>query len=112
MSFGVQIRDLLHCKVYTTNFGADVTGSFTGKRGLICWNAHRRASKEILVALQNLKFFLQLEKYVCQSYSPARVSSVEFRWLLFIKNETTSEKLPPTRDAFVRRLFCGPITNA
>ena len=89
--------------------GADITGSFAGKGKVTCWNAFEKASEDILKALKRLgcsqrvpdENFLLLEKFVCQLYcSNARDRTVaELRWLLFKKNQATSEKLPATRDA-------------
>ena len=106
--------------------GADIIGSFVGKGKGTCWNAFEKTSEDILRALKSLgcsqrvpdENFLLLVKFVCRLYcSNSRVSTVaELRWLLFKKNQATSEKLLPTRDVLHQAILrahypCMPWAN-
>ena len=72
-------------------------------------NAFKKANTDVLLALGRLghtetleeETFLQIEQFGCQVYSPkSHVKSVsELRWLMFKKNQSTSDHLPPTLDS-------------
>lgn len=89
--------------------GADITGSFSGKAKKSWWNVFGKTTADIMEALAKLgcsetldeNVFLKIEELVCRLYMPdSKINTVaELRWVLFKKNQSTSESLPPTRDA-------------
>lgn len=89
--------------------GADIIGSFAGKRKLACWEVFFETDEDIIIALTDLGTTAQptlrtvtaIEKSVCQLYRPkTRISSVkDVRWFLFRRKQAQSERLPPTQAA-------------
>ena len=75
--------------------GADVTGSFAGKRELACWKAFVNADEDVTEALIDLgtahqpfpRTFGAIEKLMCQLYYPKTCisSKKDLRWLMFRK---------------------------
>ena len=89
--------------------GADITGSFCGKAKKSWWNVFSETTSDIMAALSKLgcsetldeDVFLKIEELVCRLYVADSdiITVAELRWVLFKKNQSTSESLPPTRDA-------------
>jgi len=89
--------------------GSDVTGRFTGKGKMSCWQALNRCSMEVVSAFAALGTCEELgvdteraiETFVCQVYEPGTtvVDVGDLRWKLFSKKQLDAQKLPPTRGA-------------
>ena len=89
--------------------GADITGSFCGKAKKSWWNVFEKTTPGIMLALAKLgsadtldeNVLVKIEELVCRLYAAdSGINSVaELRWAFFKKNQSTSEGLPPTRDA-------------
>ena len=91
--------------------GSDTTGTLSGKGKISYWKAFSTASEDTLLALTSLgthdtipeEVIDKIETFICQVYQPTTsvTNLADLRWLLFSKKQTSWEKLPPTRSAFV-----------
>ena len=90
--------------------GADVTGSMSGKGKTSCWQAFTNAGDAVQEAFCNLGSVPlestvtdALEIYIFKLYQPdtAIVRLTEFRWWMFRRKQAESNKLPPSRAAFL-----------
>ena len=89
--------------------GADITGRFSGKGKLTCWQALSKCPVEVVSAFAALGTTEQLEAdtesaieaFVCQLYEPGTtvVDVGDLRWKLFTKKQLEAQRLPPTRGA-------------
>ena len=101
--------------------GSDQTGKFFGYSKLSCWETYLASSPSTLQAFANLgikPLDENIEKYltefVLQLYMKSRPKSVTtlwaLRWYLFSKNQTESNKLPPTRKALQQMMMRAHFT--
>ena len=91
--------------------GSDPTGKFFGYSKLSCWETYLASSPSTLQAFANLgikPLDENTEKHLTESVLQLYMKSISksvttlgaLRWYLFSKNQTESNKLPPTRKAF------------
>ena len=96
--------------------GSDQTGKFFSYSKLSFWETYLASSPSTLQAFANLgikpldeNIEKHLTESVLQLYMKSRPKSVTtlgaLRWYLFSKNQTETNKLPPTRKAFQQMMI-------
>ena len=104
--------------------GCDQTGKFYGHSKLSCWKTFVSSPTPVIEALSQLGETItkptesdvqSLELFVMQLYSkniPSTVSDLaDLRWHMFSKQQSESQKLPPTREAFRQKVLRAHYTT-
>ena len=101
--------------------GADITGSFCHKGKKTCWKIYNEGDLDMLRAFGSLGTTVTvnddtiqgLEKFVCKIFHPkTKLSQVsELRKWLFRKDQSQSERLPPTKDALLQSILRSHYQN-
>ena len=106
---------------YHSLTGSDQTGKFFGYSKLSCWETYLASSPSTLQAFENLgikpldeNIKKHITEFVLQLYMKSRPKSATtlwaLRWYLFSKNQTESNKLPPTRQTFQQMMMRANVT--